>query len=138
MVEYSRQGRLVAIDSKLDLHVHHLNQRSNNENMEQGVFVESGFWYQDNLIYENLSCMPIIPQHMPYQGSSNFAFQDEEELSPIKEQIFTYMYENKKMISLHEQKFLNLDAFQDNTSARLKNIEAPSGQLCPIIQGKRF
>ena len=58
-----------------------------------------------------MSCMPITPQHMPYQGSSNLAFQEEKELSPIKEQIFTYMDENKKMISLHEKKFLDLDAF---------------------------
>ena len=55
--------------------------------------------------------MPIIPQHMLYQGSSKPTFQDEEELSPVKEQIFTYMDENKKMISLHEKKFLDLDAF---------------------------
>ena len=37
------------------------------------------------------------------------------------------MDKNKKMISLHEQKFLDLDAFQENTSARLKNIEAQVG-----------
>ena len=49
------------------------------------------FWYQDDLVYKNPSCMPIIPQHMPYQGSSNPTFQDEKELSPIKEQIFNYM-----------------------------------------------
>ena len=97
--------------------------------MEQGVFAECGFWYQDDLVYENPSCIPIIPQHMPYQGSSNPTFQDEEELSPIKEQIFTYVDENKEMISLHEQKFSDLDAFQDNTSARLKNIEAQVGHL---------
>ena len=48
--------------------------------------------------------MPITPQHMPYQGSSNPIFQEEEELSPVKEKIFSYMNENKKMISLHEQK----------------------------------
>ena len=92
--------------------------------MEQGVFIEYGIWYQDNLVYKNPSCMPIIPQHMPYKGSSNPVFQDEEELSPVKEQIFTYMDENKKMISVHEQKFPDSDAFEDNTSARLKNIEA--------------
>ena len=73
--------------------------------MEQGVLVECGFWYQDDLVYENSSFMPIIPQHMPHQGSSNPTFQDEEGLSPIKEQIFTYIDENKKMISLHELNF---------------------------------
>ena len=77
--------RNIQLEAKLDLLVHHLNQRSNNDsNMEQRVFAECGFWYQDNLVYENQSCMPIIPQLMPYQGSSNPTFQDEEELSPIK------------------------------------------------------
>ena len=79
--------------------------------MELGVFVNYGFWYKDDLVYENPSCMSIIPQHMPYQGSSNPTFQDEEGLSPVKEHIFTYMDENNKMISLHEQKFPYLDAF---------------------------
>ena len=104
--------------------------------MEQGVFIEYGIWYQDNLVYKNPSCMPIIPQHMPYQGSSNPVFQDEEELSPFKEQILTYMDENKKMISVHEQKFPDLDAFEDNTSARLKNIEAQVGHLVQAFKEK--
>ena len=106
--------------------------------MEQGVFAKCGFWCQDNLVYENPSCMPIIPQHMTYQGSSNPTFQDEEELSPIKEQIFTYMDEKKEMISLHEQKFPDLDAFQNNTSARLKNIEAQVGHLVQAFKEKNF
>ena len=38
------------------------------------------------------------------------------------------MDENKK-ISFHEQKFPNLDAFQVNTSDRLKKIEAQMGHL---------
>ena len=46
------------------------------------------------------------------------------------------MDENKKMISLHEQKFSNLDAFQDNTSARLKNIEAQEGHLVQAFKEK--
>ena len=39
------------------------------------------------------------------------------------------MDENKKMISLHEQKFSDLDAYKVNTSARLKNVEAQMGHL---------
>ena len=97
--------------------------------MEQGVFTDCGFWYQDDLVYEKLSCMPITPQHMPYQGSSNPIFQKKEELSPVQEQILTYMAENKKMISLHEQKFVDLDAFQVNTTATLKNFKAQVGHF---------
>ena len=66
---------------------------------------------------------------LPYQGSSNPTFQKEEELSPVKKQIFIYMEGNKKMINLHEQKFPDLNAFQVNTSARLKNVEAQIGHL---------
>ena len=86
MEEYSRVDKLASIEAKLDLLVRHLNQRIHNDPlMEQGVFAGCGFWYEDNLVYENLSCMPITPQHMPYQGSSNPTFQKEEELSPVKE-----------------------------------------------------
>ena len=49
---------------------------------------------------------------------------------------FIYMDGNKKMISLHEQKFLDLDAFQVNTSARLKNIEAQIGNLVQAFKEK--
>ena len=79
MEKYSREDRLSSIEAKLDFLIHHLDPRILNDSlMEQGV--------------------------LPYQGSSNPTFQEEEELSPIKEQIFIYMDGNKK-ISLHEQKF---------------------------------
>ena len=57
-------------------------------------------------------------------------------LSPIKEQIFIYMDGNKKMISLHEKKFLDLDAFQVNTSPRLINVEAQIGYLVQALKKK--
>ena len=92
------------MEVQLDFLIHHLDPRIHNDSfMEQGV--------------------------LPYQGSSNPTFQEEEELSPIKEQIFTFMGENKKMISLHEQEFSYSNAFQVNTSARLKNVEAQIGHL---------
>ena len=44
MKEYSREDRLAFLEAKLDLLVHHLNQRSyNDSNMEQRVFDECGF-----------------------------------------------------------------------------------------------
>ena len=73
---------------------------------------------------------------MPYQGSSNHTFQEEEELSPVKKKIFTSMEKNKKMIGLHEQKFLDLDAFQVNTSARFKNVESQMGHLVQAFKEK--
>ena len=86
MEENSRADRLASIEAKLDLLIHHLDQKIHNDSlMEEGVFNYCGFWYQDDLVYENSSCMPITPQHMPYQGSSNTTFQEEEELSPDKE-----------------------------------------------------
>ena len=48
------------------------------------------------------------------------------------------MDENKKMISLHEQEFSDPDAFQVNTSARLKNIEAQVGHLIQAFKEKFY
>ena len=75
---------------------------------------------------------------LPYKGSSNPTFQEEQELSPVKEQIFIYMEGNKKMINLHEQKFQDLDTFQVNTSTRLKNVEAQIGLLVQTFKEKFF
>ena len=55
-------------------------------------------------------------------------------MSPVKEQIFIYMEGNKKMINLHEQKFPDLDVFQVNISARLKNVEAQIGHLVQALK----
>ena len=111
MEEHSIEDKFSSIEAKLELLLHKLDQRIHNDSlMEQGV--------------------------LPYQGSSNPTFQEEEELSSVKEQIFIYMEGNKKMINLHEHKFPDLDAFQVNTSARLKNVEAQIGHLGPSIQGK--
>ena len=104
MEEYSREDRLASIEAKLDSLIYYLDQRIHNDSlMEQGV--------------------------LPYQGCSNPTFQEEEELSLVKKHIFIYMDGNKKMISLHEHKFPDLEAFQVNTSARLKNVEAQIGHL---------
>ena len=62
MEEYSIEDRVASIESKLDLLIHHLDQRIPNDPlMEQGVFIDCGFWFQDDLVYENPSCMPITP-----------------------------------------------------------------------------
>ena len=111
MEEHLIEDRFASIEAKLELLLHKLDQRIHNDSlMEQGV--------------------------LPYQGSSNPTFQEEEELSPVKEQIFIYMEGNKKMINLHEQKFPDLDAFQVNTSARLKNVEAQIEHLVQAFKEK--
>ena len=111
MEEHSIEDRFASIEAKLELLLHKLDQRIHNDSlMEQGV--------------------------LPYQGSSNPTFQEEEELSPVKEQIFIYMEGNMKIINLHEQKFPDLDAFQVNTSARLKNVEAQIGHLVQAFKEK--
>ena len=47
-----------------------------------------------------------------------------------------FMGDNKKMLNLHEQKFVELDSFKSNTqnfkantNASLKNLETQVGQL---------
>ena len=111
MEEYSREDRLASIEANLDFLIHHLEPRIHNDSlMEQGV--------------------------LPYQESSNPTFQEIEKLYVVKEQIFIYMDGNKKMSSLHEQKFPDLDAFQVNTSARMKNVEAQIGHLVQAFKEK--
>ena len=60
MEEHLIEDRFASIEAKLELLLHQLNQIIHNDSLiKQGVF--------------------------PYQGSSNPTFQEEEELSPVKE-----------------------------------------------------
>ena len=111
MEEHSIEDRFASIEATLELLLHKLDQRIHNDAlMEQGV--------------------------LPYQESSNPTFQEEEELFLVKEQNFTDMEGNKKMTNLHEQKFPDLDAFQVNTSATLKNVEAQIGHSVQAFKEK--
>ena len=112
MEEHSIEDRFASIEAKLELLLHKLDQRIQNDSlMEQGV--------------------------LPYQMSSTLTFQKEKELFLAKEQNFTDMDENKKMSSLHQHKFPDLDTFQVNTtSARLKKIEGQIGHLVQAFKDK--
>ena len=45
-----------------------------------------------------------------------------------------YMVDTKKFLSNHEQRFANMDIFQANTNASLKNLETQVGQLTFSLQ----
>ena len=54
-----------------------------------------------------------------------------------------FMGDKKKLLNLHEQKFVELDSFksntqifQANTNASLKNLETQVGQLASTLQNK--
>ena len=75
MKEHSIEDSFSSIEAKLNLPLHKLGQIMHNDSvMEQGV--------------------------LPYHGSSNSTIEEEEELSPVKEQNFIYIDGKKKMISL--------------------------------------
>ena len=57
--------------------------------------------------------------------------------------MLTYMYENKRILNLHEQKFVELAVFQvntivfqANTNASLNNLETQVGQLALDMQNQ--
>ena len=45
-----------------------------------------------------------------------------------------YMVDTKKIINNHEQRFADMDIFQANTNASLKNLETQVGQLSLSLQ----
>ena len=57
--------------------------------------------------------------------------------------MLTYLFENKRIFNLHEQKFTelvvfqaNTIVFQTNTNASLKNLETQVGQLALAMQNQ--
>ena len=57
--------------------------------------------------------------------------------------MLNFMGENQRLMNIHEHKFAELAAFQENTTlfqantdASLKNLEVQVGQLAPNMQNK--
>ena len=57
--------------------------------------------------------------------------------------MLTFMGENKRLLNIHEHKFSNLEAFQENTTvfqantnSSLKNLETQVGQLALVMQNQ--
>ena len=46
------------------------------------------------------------------------------------------MADNKRMLNLHEQKFVELDVFQANLNASLKKLETQVRQLTQTLQNQ--
>ena len=57
------------------------------------------------------------------------AIQGQRRLPSFEDQILSYMAENKRILNLHEQNIAEIDVFQANTNASLKNLETQMGQL---------
>ena len=52
----------------------------------------------------------------------------------FEEQTLGYMAVTKKLLSNHEQRIVDMDIFQANTNASLKNLETQVGQLALSLQ----
>ena len=63
--------------------------------------------------------------------------------SSFEEQMLTFMGENKRLLNIHKYKFVDLAAFQvnttvfqANTNASLKNLETQVGQQALTMQSQ--
>ena len=61
------------------------------------------------------------------QGNTRADNQGQRRSPSFKDQVLSNMAENKRILNLHEQKFVEIDVFQANTKASLKNLETQMG-----------
>ena len=71
-------------------------------------------------------------------------YQGQRRALSFEEQMLQFMGDNKKLLNLHEQKFVELGAtatnfqiFQNTTNATLKNLETQVGQLAITLQSQK-
>ena len=82
-------------------------------------------------------------QQQQQQGDNRIEYQGQKRTQSFEEQMLQFMGDNKKLLNLHEQKFVELETFksntqnfQANTNASLKNLETQVGQLASTLQNK--
>ena len=79
-------------------------------------------------------------QQQQQQGENINEYIGKKRAHSFEEQMLQFMGDNKKLLNLHEQKFVELDSFksntqifQANTNASLKNLETQVGQLASTL-----
>ena len=79
-------------------------------------------------------------QQQQQQGENRNEYQGQKRTQSFEEKMLQFMGDNKKLLNLHEQKFVELDTFksntkifQANTNASLKNLETLVGQLASTL-----
>ena len=77
------------------------------------------------------------------QNNQRVENQGHRRSQSFEEQMISYMGENKRLLNIHEKKFVKLVAFQANTTvfqantnASLKNLETKVGQLALAMQNQ--
>ena len=77
------------------------------------------------------------------QGIQRADNQGQKRSQSFEDQMLSYMAKNKRILNLHEQKFVELDVFQENTTifqtntnASLKHLDNQLGQLAQTLQNQ--
>ena len=86
---------------------------------------------------------PRFLQQQQQGGENRNEYQGQRRSQPFEDQMLQFMGDNKKLLNLHEQKFVELEAlntnsqiFQKTTNASLKNLETQIGQLALNLQNQ--
>ena len=82
-------------------------------------------------------------QQQQQQRESRADYQGQKRTQTFKDQVLQFMTENKRILNVHEKKFIKLENFQANTivfqtnfNATLRNLETQVGQLALSLQSQ--
>ena len=118
-VQYLNGNRSYNFKPNNNLPIHYTLAVRNHENLSYG-----GGNHQGQRTTHNHQ-QNYIPPGFQAQNQGNARADNQEQRRPpsFEEQMLNFMAENKRILNLHEQKFTELDVFQANTNASLKNLE---------------
>ena len=115
----------------LNLPTHYTLTLRNHENFSYGGGAQQGQRLGQNFRQHYASPrFQQQQQHHHHQGSQRVENQGQRRSSSFEEQMLTFIGKNKRLLNIHERKFADLVAFQENTivfqantNASLKNLE---------------
>ena len=123
----------------LNLPTHYKPALRNHENLSYGLTAQQGRRQMQN--YQQQHGQHGFQGHQ--QNSQRVENQGQRRSQSFEDQMISFMEENKILLNIHEQKFVELAAFQANTTmfqantnASVKNLEKQVGQLALAMQNQ--
>ena len=128
-VQYPNGNRSYKFKPNNNLPTHYTLALRNHENLSYG-----GGNHQGQRPTQNYQKNYIPPRFQgKNQGNTSADNQGQRRPPSFEDQILSYMAENKRILNLHEQKFAELDVFQENTNACLKKPGNSNGANGPNL-----
>ena len=139
--KYMNEQRSYHFKPNPNLPIHYSPTLRNHESFSYGGGAPQGPRHRQS--YHQAYAQPGFQQQQQQNRDNRGEYQGQKRTQTFEDQVLQFMIENKRILNVHEKKFVELEIFQANTTmfqtninATLRNLETQVGKLALSLQSQ--